>query len=217
MKIIAPAPSDDPASCTAFMSSGRSRCCGMQHLHRAAARLERLERAALPDPAALLLEQLADRRAELHLVVAGAVDVAAAAEHPCPRALLGAERLEPLAAALDDVRHVAQRLDVVHDGRLAVEALDRRERRLEPRLTAKPLQRLDQGRLLTADVCARAAVDDDVAVETAAEDVLADVAAGARLLDRALEQEALVVVLTADVDEGGVRPAARTTRSAAPR
>ena len=124
-----------------------------------------------------------------------------AAEHPCPCTLLGAERLEPLATALHDVRHVAERLDVVHHRRLAVETLDCRERRLEAWLAAKPLQRLDERRLLTADVRTRAAVHDDVAVETAAEDVLADVSTGARLLDGALEQQSLIVVLTADVDE----------------
>src|ERR1700722_3154321 len=175
-----------------------------EHLHRSAARLERFQRATLPHATALLLEEFADRRPEEHLVVPWAVDVTAGAEHASPGTLLGSERLEPLAAARDDVRHVAERLNVVDDSRLTVETLDCGKRRLEPRLTAEPFERLDERRLLAADVCAGTAVHDDVAVEAAAEDVLADVARRPRLLDRALEEQALIVVLAADVDEGRV-------------
>src|SRR4029077_10141398 len=113
------------------------------------------------------------------------------------------ERLEPGTAALDDVRQVAERLDVVDDRRLPVEALDRRKGRLEPRLAPQSLERVDQRRLLTADVRPGAAVHDHLAVETAAEDVPADQPGAARLLDRALEEQTLVVVLAADVDERG--------------
>ena len=43
---------------------------------------------------------------------------------------------EPLRAVAQDVRQVGQGLDVVDDGRFAVQPLDRRERRLETRLAA---------------------------------------------------------------------------------
>src|ERR1700733_14438675 len=145
-----------------------------QHLHRSTTRLECLERAAVPHTPALLLEELADRRAQLHLVVTRTLDVSAAAENPCPSTLFGAEPLEPFASALHDVGHVAERLDVVHNSRLPVEALDRRERRLETRLAAKPFERFDERRLLPADVCTGTAVHDDVAIEAAAENVVAD-------------------------------------------
>ena len=101
-------------------------------------------------------------------------------------------------------RHVAERLHVVDDSGLSVQTFDGRKRRLEARLPAKPLERLDERGLLSADVRTCAAMHDDVAIETAAQDVLADVPARPGLLDCALEQESLVVVLTADVDERGV-------------
>ena len=212
MNTIAPAPSDEPACMHGVHVERQVEVLGEEHLHRAAAGLERLERAVLPHPAALLLEELADGRAHRHLVRAGPVDVTAAAEQPGAGALLGAERLEPGAAALDDVRKVGERLDVVDHRGLAVQALDRRERRLEPGLAAVALERVDERGLLAADVGAGATVDDDVAAEAAAVDVVADVPGGARLLDAALEQQPLVEVLAADVDERDVAPAARRRR-----
>src|SRR5437588_1881408 len=181
---------------------GEVEVLGEEHLHRAAAGLERLERPPLPHPAAVLLEELANRPAELHLVAAGMLDVPGAAPHPGAAAALGADRLEPLPTAGDDVGQVAEGLDVVHHRRLAVEALDRGEGRLEPRLAAPALEGVDERGLLAADVGAGAAVDDDVATEVGAEDALADIALGARLLDAALEQQPLVVILPADVEEG---------------
>ena len=97
-----------------------------------------------------------------------------------------------------------KRLDVVHDGGLAVQPLDRGERRLEPGLPPQALERLDQRRLLSADVGAGTAMHDDVAVEAAAQDVPADVPGGSRLLHRLLETKPLVVVLAPDIDERDV-------------
>ena len=93
-----------------------------------------------------------------------------------PGRLLGPVALEPVGAALDDVRHVAERLDVVDDGRRLVQALHGRERRAQPRLAAEPLERVEQRGLLTADVRAGAAVQHDVEVVVGAEDALARVA-----------------------------------------
>src|ERR1700693_2524056 len=89
--------------------------------HRGAARLEGLQLAVLPDAAALLLDQLADRRAVLHLVVARPIDVPTHA--PKPGALSGrrAHRRKPVGAVVHNVRQVADRLDIVHDRWLAVE------------------------------------------------------------------------------------------------
>src|SRR5262249_22490646 len=139
---------------------------------------------------------------ELDLVDAWALHVPARTEQPCPGAPVGPQvAREPFAAALDDVREVGQRLDVVDHSGLAVEALHSRERRLEPGLTAQAFEGIDERRLLAADVGARASVDDDVTVEIAAEDALADIPGLTGLLDAPLEEQALVVVLAADVDE----------------
>ena len=90
-----------------------------------------------------------------------------------------------VAAVDDDPREVGQRLDVVDDRGLQVEALGRREeRRLEPGHAPVALEALDERRLLADDVGAGAPVQDDVDGEVGAEDVLADVAGGVGLVER---------------------------------
>ena len=91
----------------------------------------------------------------------------------------------------DDPRHVGERLDVVDQRRPAVEALDRRERRLQARVAALALERVEQRRLLAADVGAGAAVDDQLEVAVAAEDVLAEVARLVGFGDRGVEDVGL--------------------------
>ena len=77
-----------------------------------------------------------------------------------------------------------ERLDVVDDGRLAEQADLDRERRLVARLAAVALDRVEERRLLAADVRAGAAADLDVE-RSRAEDVVAEQAA-ARACDRVL-------------------------------
>ena len=74
-----------------------------------------------------------------------------------------------------------------------------------PRLRALALERLDERRLLARFVGAGAAVHVDVAVEAAAEDVLAEVAGLVGLVDLGLEDLLHVVELAADVDVGDLR------------
>ena len=102
------------------------------------------------------------------------------------------------------------RLDVVDHGRRRVEARRRGERRLEPRLAAAALERVEQRGLLAADVGARAGVHDDVEVEAAAVDVLAEVARVVGLLDRPVQPADGVDDLAADVD---ARRSSRGSRS----
>ena len=154
-------------------------------LRRRAARDEELDLAVLADAAREPVDQVAERHAELDLVVAGLVHVARHREDARAGRAVDAELGVLLAAHLHDVRHRRQRLDVVDDGRLRVEALDRGERRPDARHAALALERLEQRGLLAADVRARAAVHDDVAVEAGAEDVLAEEALGARVGDGA--------------------------------
>ena len=77
---------------------------------------------------------------------------------------------------------------------------------LQPGQAAETLQRVEQRRLLAADVGAGPGVDDDVQVEPGAEDVLAEVAGRVRLRDRVLQPPDHVQHLAADVDERVVGP-----------
>ena len=115
--------------------------------------------------------------------------------------LLGAEVGEPVRAVGDDRRHARDRLDVVDDGRARVQALDGGERRPVPRQAAVALERGQQRRLLAADVRARARVHDQLEVEAAAEDVLAEVARLVGLGHRELQPPDRVQHLAAHVDE----------------
>ena len=90
-----------------------------------------------------------------------------------------------LAALEQDVEHVDQGLDVVDHGRLAEEADLRRERRLRARLAALAFDRVEERRLLAADVGAGAAADLDVEAEARSGDVVAEQAGAARRVDRA--------------------------------
>ena len=121
--------------------------------------------------AARQLEELAQRGAERRLVLAGPLDVPGDRVDLRAGALLGAHAPEPVAAAQHDGGHAGDGLDVVDHGGRGVEARGGRERRLEPGLAAAALERVEQRRLLAADVGARAGVHDDVEVVARAEDV----------------------------------------------
>ena len=109
------------------------------------------------------LDQLAQRRPERHLVDARAARRAPDRQNSFGSGrALGADRRERRAAVEHDRRDVDQRLDVVDDGRLAEQPDLDRERRLVARLAALALDRLEERRLLAADVGAGAAPDLDV-------------------------------------------------------
>ena len=102
------------------------------------------------------VEELAQRGAERHLVQPGRLTVARHAEQLRARRRPGAGGGERLAAVEDDRQHVDQRLDVVDERRLAEQADIDGERRFGARLAAEPLDRVEQRRLLAADVGAGA-------------------------------------------------------------
>src|SRR5439155_20788151 len=89
-------------------------------------------------------------------------------------------------------------------GRLAEEARLHRERRLVARLAALPLDRVEERRLLAADVGAGAAADLDVEAEPLPQDIVAEEAAGPGLLDGALQALDRQRVLAADIDEAAL-------------
>ena len=82
-----------------------------------------------------------------------------------------------------DVGHVGQGLDVVDHGRLAEDADLAGERRLRARLAAPALERVEERRLLAADVGPGAATHLDVEAVSRSGDVLAEQAGGAGRAD----------------------------------
>ena len=140
---------------------------------------------------------------ELDLEVARALDVARDRDElRAGRALRRRAWRTPRRPCAMIVRHGGQRLDVVDQRRALVEALVGGERRLQARVAALALERVEQRRLLAADVGARAAVHPQRQREVGAEDALAEVAGRLGLLDaRRSRTLGLQLVLAADVDE----------------
>ena len=143
-------------------------------LRRRAAGDEELHRPVVADAAREPVEQVAERHAQLDFVVRGLLHVPRHREDACAGRAIHAELGVLLAAHLDDVRHGRQRLDVVHDRGLRVQALDRRERRANTGHAAFAFERFEQRGLFAADVRAGAAVYDDLEVEARALDVRAE-------------------------------------------
>src|SRR5687767_15277499 len=82
-----------------------------------------------------------------------------------------AEREEGFAAVAHDPRHRGEGLGVVDGGGLAVEAVARREWRLEARLAFLALERFQERRFLAANVRAVAGHGVELVAETGPEDV----------------------------------------------
>ena len=109
-------------------------------------------------------------------------------------------RLVPRGAVVEDVRHRGERLDVVDRRGLSEQSRDRRERRLDARIAAAPLERIHQRRLFAADVGAGAAVHVNVDAVAAPHRVRAEDTGGVRLLHRRFHHAQRLGELTADVD-----------------
>ena len=141
---------------------------GVERRHRHAARDHRLDLAALPHAAADVVDDLA-----LNVMPIGSSNTPGLLTWPDTHTMrVPPERPMPSslnhgAALVDDERDVHQGLDVVDDRRVAEQALDRRERRLEARLAALALERVEQRGLFAADVRAGAAVHGEVTLEAA--------------------------------------------------
>ena len=108
---------------------------------------------------------------------------------------------ERVGAVGDDPRHGGVGLDVVEVGRLAVEAVGDRADVLAARHAAVALDRGRERRRLAADEGAGALVDAQVEVPAGAEDVVAEQAALARLLEGVTQAGDGERVLVAHVDE----------------
>src|SRR6266542_789504 len=157
------------------------------------------------DATGVVEDQLLQRRLHRRFEDARLPHVAAHAEQLRTAVFLRAKRGKPLRAVRQNRRQVTERLHVVDGGRRVVEARRRGERRLDPRLRALALERFDERGFFTRFVRAGAAMDDDVAVEARAQDVLAGVALGVRLRELRFQNVLDVEELAADVDVGDLR------------
>src|SRR5439155_18034240 len=103
----------------------------------------------------MAIDQIAHGEAERPFVAAGPVDVprktielGAVAPGIARVIWIGryAHRLKPIGAAIENVPHAGDRLDVIDDRRLAEGPFDCRKRRLDPRPGPLPFEALDQPR-----------------------------------------------------------------------
>ena len=132
-------------------------------------------------------EQLGERRAQGHFVVAGLFYVAGDREN-LGAAIVGLAALQIRCTAVaDDPRHGSEGLGVVDGRRLAVQAEAGRERRLEARLALLAFQRFEQRSLFAADVGTKAVRRMQLEAEVAAQDLVAQVPSSARLFQRRFE------------------------------
>src|SRR5439155_26900721 len=146
-----------------------------------------------------LVQQLAQRGSDRTLEAQRALDSPAAAVQLRAGAfgILG-ETLEPLRSVAGDAGHARQRLDVVHGGRPSPQPARRGERWLRARLCLLALERVQERRLLAADVAAAGAVDVDVERPPGAHHGRPQDPGRARLVDRPLQAVRLLEILATD-------------------
>ena len=159
---------------------------------------------AQPLPKVFVENQLAERGfANLDLVVAGPPDLAAQADDARAGVARRAQRGVRVTAHLQHVPDVAERLDVVDDGRAHVQAKHGREvRRLDTRVRPLALERLDEAGFLAANVRARAAVHVDLKIVAGAANAPAEEALGPGLVDGSVEDSCALGKFAANVNVG---------------
>src|SRR5262249_57192382 len=98
---------------------------------------------AVRDAGGVLVDDVAEGRADGQLVDVGPDDVPRDAVQLGAGALLRPDPAEPFRPAQDDVRHAREGLDVVDDGGAVEETLRGGERRLDARVATLALERLE--------------------------------------------------------------------------
>ena len=162
---------------------------GAQHFGGASAWDDAFKFAAGKQSTAEIVDDLTHGDfADLDFVVAGLLHVATDAEDPGSGVVRRAQFGILRATHLDDVLHMAEGLDIIHDGRAHVETECSGEiRRLDARIRALAFQRFDQTGLFAANVGAGAAVHVDLAIKAGTKDVLAQETFGPGLGDGFLD------------------------------
>ena len=148
------------------------------------------------------------REPQRDLVVAGPRDVARQADHLGARVAAAPESPVPVRPVQQNRGRRGQRLDVVHDGGQVLVAVRDGEGGTVAGEGMPALQRVQQRRLLAADVGAGAAPDHQPEGEVRPQDPVAQQPRRLRLGDRAFENPERLGVLVAQIDE----PALRTGR-----
>ena len=158
---------------------------------------------AVAHATAVLLDELAEGDGHALLYDDGVLHVAGDGEQLGAAVVLVTERGEPVGTTTEDGGTDGDGLDVGDGGGAAEDADAGGERRLETGLALSALEALDEGRLLSADVGARSAVEEDVEVVSRSAGVATDEAGGVGLVDGLVEDDGLVEVFATDVDVGG--------------
>ncbi len=171
---------------------------GREDAARGAARQVAVELVALGQAAAVLVDQLAQRDAGRRQLDARLAHPPADAEGTQALAPVAPVRGEGLGAALDDVAHPVQGLDVVLERGPAEQPDLSDVGRAQPRQAAPALDRLDHGRLLAADVGPGAAPQLDARQRPGR--ARGQRRRGLQPRELALEQGAQAVVLVTQVD-----------------
>ena len=179
---------------------------GVDEASERAADLNRADHGSVPGPASELLEDPAQRRAELDLVGAWVAKALVQADDLRPPALAHPELRVGGPASGDDPRHRGERLDVVDDrGPMQISVLGRVWRPCG-HLASQALDRVDQRSLLAGDVGAGALEDLDVEAGAGAEEVGAELTPRPRLRDGRPQRVAGPRVLGAHIDDPPRRP-----------
>src|SRR4051794_27449460 len=150
------------------------------------------------------LDQFAQRNAHRLLDIAWPLDMTGDTKELRARIVGAPDAGKPRGTASQYVRHLRNRLDVVHRGRAAIESHIGRERRLEARLALLALETFEQCGFFTANIGAGTMMDVEIEIP-AVPVVLADELRLIGLVDGGLQALALTNELAADVDVAGVR------------
>ena len=174
---------------------------GGQDATERAADLHRLDLRAVLEAAGDLFAKFTHGQAKGNLNHSGVDKGRVKADELRASRIAGAQVAEGCSALRGDKGNVAERLNVVDDGWLLVDAALSRERRAGRDGAAQPLQAGQQRSLFANDVRAGAFNDRHVEAEVAAENVVAEQVLGLRLLDRFTQDDRRLRVLGANEHE----------------